>query len=458
MKPRSIRCTLLCAALAVLVSSLAWGVGTGGTGLRVAYVRGMMAASGGGIAVNGVDFDSSSARVTINGVRVRGVDDLRDGMVAGVDGGVDGTGTRGIAQSIDVNRMVLGSAFRVGTGGTGLYVANLYIAAGTGVVYDGLGSLSDVAPGDWLDVYGYGDGVSGTVHATRIERVTPAGAAEIHGTITLLDTASMVVNGVTVDTHAAVFSGFDPAPAVGDRVVVVGTATTNGFVAATVVPETDSVRENAEEAEVEDAVEAVIDAGHFVVAGLEVDATQATYAGGTAADLAVGRVVHVDGSIVKGVLVASDVEFDSEFDEGEVEGTISAVVSATTFVVHGVTVDASTAHLSGGNVSDIQVGRKVEAEGKKDKKSGVLRAAKVEFDDSHGGKTPPSSGSQVKGKVSALADPGLFWVGSQLVDARTAKITGGTAASIQPGVRVQATGALSNGIFVATKVKIGGGD
>ena len=60
--------------------------------------------------------------------------------------------------------------------------------------------------------------------------------------------------------------------------------------------------------------------------------------------------------------------------------------------------------------------------------------------------------------MSALADPGLFWVGSQLVDARTAKITGGTAASIQPGVRVQATGALSNGIFVATKVKIGGGD
>ena len=459
MKSRTIRCTLSCAALALLVSSLAFGVGTGGTGLRVAYMRGMMAASGGNVAVNGVSFDSSNAKVTINGVRVRGPSDLRDGMVAGVDGGVDSTGTQGIAQSIDVNRIVRGTVLRVGTGGTGLYVANLYVAPGTGAVYAGLKGLGDVAPGDWLDVYGYTDGLSGTVNATRIERVTPQGETELHGTIGALDGSTMTVNGVAIDYRNAVLTGFSPAPEVGDRVAARGTSTAGAFIATAIFTETDSVRQNASEAEVEDAVEAVIDAGHFVVAGLEVDATGATYAGGTAADIALGRVVHVTGSIVRGVLVASEVDFDAGFADAEVEGSISAVVSATTFVVHGVTVDASTARLSGGTPSDIHVGRKVEAHGRKDKASGVLHAAKVEFDDApSGGSTGNTGASQVSGVVRAVAGASQFWVGSTLVDARSATVSGGTLAGIQAGTRIQASGAIVDGVFVATRVRVGGDD
>jgi hypothetical protein len=67
MNSRSTRCIALCALLGALVSPAAVGVGTGGTGLRLAYVRGMLAASGGHVAIGGVAFSAGTASITING-------------------------------------------------------------------------------------------------------------------------------------------------------------------------------------------------------------------------------------------------------------------------------------------------------------------------------------------------------------------------------------------------------
>ena len=219
--------------LALLVAPLALGVGTGGTGLRV-YAHGALgrrpAAS-----------SSRASRSTRRRRRSRSTGSpvpqatCASGMVAGVDGDVVPGLATGVARSIDVTRVVLGAvtdivpgaATQVGTGGTGLRirVAGISVNPRPDVVIAGCASLADITVGTTLDVYGYSDGTFGVVDATRIECVGPSGSVELHGVASAITPASIVVQGVTVDTSNAQFVGFAVPIAAGDRVEVEGTAT-----------------------------------------------------------------------------------------------------------------------------------------------------------------------------------------------------------------------------------------
>ena len=77
-----------------------------------------------------------------------------------------------------------------------------------------------------------------------------------------------------------------------------------------------------------------------------------------------GHSGHGDGSSIGGA---------------EVEGSVASLVSPGVFVVRGVTVDAHNARISGGSISDIREGTRVQATGTM--QSGVLVATRVEIDD-----------------------------------------------------------------------------
>ena len=192
----------------------------------------------------------------------------------------------------------------VGTGGTGLRIrmAGIDVIPRTDVVVVGCASLAEVTVGTTLDVYGYSDGITGMVDATRIECVGPSGEVELHGVASAITPSSMVVDGVTVDISGAQFIGFAVPIAAGDRVEVEGTASATGIIATTVMfePEDDD-SSNGEDAEVEDAISAIVSPLVFIVDEFEIDATNAKFSGGTSADLAVGRVVHVEGTVVNGI-------------------------------------------------------------------------------------------------------------------------------------------------------------
>ena len=385
----------IAALLALLTAPLAFGVGTGGTGLRV-YAHGALSRMG-GVVVKGITFDPSQAVVTING-QVRSADDLLPGMVANVYGNVVPGLQGGTAYSINVTRVVLGavtdvvpgSIDQVGTGGTGLRIrlAGISINPRADVVVAGCASLKDITVGTTLDVYGYSDGISGTVDATRIECVGPSGSVELHGVASAITLTSMVVQGVMIDIGTAQFVGFTAPIAAGDRVEVEGTATAQGIVATTVTFERDADSENGEDAEVEDAISAMIAPSVFVVDSFEIDATHALFSNGTATDLAVGRVVHVEGTIVNGVLNAKSVEFDDHDSEDgggagtdtgldDVDGAISAFASAGSFVVQGVTVDATDATFLNGISGDLANGKVIKVWGKRT--GNAMKATKVRF-------------------------------------------------------------------------------
>jgi hypothetical protein len=366
----------LAALLAMLVTPAALGVGTGGTGLRV-YAHGALSLAG-GIVVKGITFDASRAAITINGQAGHSSDDLLPGMVAGVDGSFVPGLQVGVADSIHVTRVVRAMVLYVGTGGTGLRIqmAGIDVIPRTDVVVAGCASLAEITVGTMLDVYGYSDGITGTVDATRIECVGPSGEVELHGVASAITPSSMVVDGVTVDISAAQFIAFTMPITAGDRVEVEGTATATGIIADTVTfePEDDG-SSNGEDAEVEDAISAIVSPLVFIVDKFEIDATNAKFSGGTAADLAVGRVVHVEGHVVNGAINAKSIEFDDdESDDGragpgtgpaieDVDGAISAFTSIASFVVHGVTVDASAATFVNGVATDLAVGNVVKVLG-----------------------------------------------------------------------------------------------
>ena len=153
---------------------------------------------------------ASQAAITINGEAGHSADDLLPGMVAGVDGNVVPGLQVGVATSIHVTRVVRGWSLHVGTGGTGLRIrmAGIDVIPRADVVVAGCASLADVTVGTTLDVYGYSDGITGAVDATRIECVGPSGEVELHGVASAITPSSMVVDGVTVDISGAQFIGF----------------------------------------------------------------------------------------------------------------------------------------------------------------------------------------------------------------------------------------------------------
>ena len=461
------------ALVALLAAPLAHGVGTGGTGLRV-YAHGALYRNG-GVVVKGITFDPSQATVTING-EPHSADDLLPGMVAGVDGNVVPGLSTGTANSIQATRVVLGAVndiapaaiMRVGTGGTGLRirVAGISVNPRSDVVVAGCASLADIVVGTTLDVYGYSDGILGSVDATRIECVDPSNTVELHGVASAITPASIapasiVVQGVTVNTSSATFVGFDVPIAAGDRVEVDGTTDGQSILWTTVTFEPDADTSNGEDAEVEDAISAMMGPAVFVVDDFTIDATNAHFSNGTAADLAVGRVVHVEGTVVNGILNAKSVEFDDgESGDGggtsnppagteldDVDGAISAFISAASFVVHGITIDASAATFVNGAATDLADGKVVKMIGAR---TGLaMKATTVTFET---GDTGDTELEDVDGAITAFTSTANFTVDGISVDASTATFVNGVAADLAIGKSVKILGTLTGTAMQATQV------
>jgi hypothetical protein len=310
MRMRSVWQIALGTILALAATPLAFGVGSGGTGLKV-YAHAALRLNK-GVVVNGITFDPSHAIIVINGEDATGPDDLQPGMVAGVNGkfvpGLDA----GDADLIRVTRVVFGKVSGVGSGGTGLKIAGIVANPRGDVVLIGCASASDITVGTTLDVYGYSDGLLGVVDATLIACVAPSDSVELHGVVSAVATGSIVVNGVSIDVSTAKLIDFGGPIADGDVVAVDGTVSAQGIVATSVTLQPDVDSRNGEQATVEDAIGAMISPLVFVVDAFEVDATNASFSGGTAADLVQGRVVRVQGKIVNGILEAQSVIFDDD--------------------------------------------------------------------------------------------------------------------------------------------------
>lgn len=431
------------------------GVGSGGTGgIAAGPISGF-----GSVIVNGTRFDDTGASVTINDVPDRSVSELRLGMVVEVRGTIDAASLAGRAETIRAVLAVEGPVSAIDAAAGTLVVLEQRVRADASTVLEGFSGLPAIAPGDIVQISGLKDASAGVIAATRIERRPPFAAGstmfEVEGEVSAPATTTFRLGALTVNYATATRIDF-PAGGLSAGLGVKVTAKqppAGGMLTATVV----RVRAPAAPAsgtrlEIEGYVSGFVSAATFSVGNQQVNATAAGFENGTAADLANGRRVEVEGTLAGNVLNATKVSLRSASSDAsaELEGPITDFLSPANFKVRGQLVDATRATIANGTASALANGRVVQVKG--NVSGGILVAARVEFKD-----TMPAEETRltVEGSITDFVSAQSFRVNGQAVSTGQATIyVGGVAADLANGRRVSAEGTLRSGILNAALVTI----
>jgi Domain of unknown function (DUF5666) len=348
------RLPLLCGLLAgSLLLAACGGVGEEGTGIQpasasVGMVQGL---SDNSVTVNGVSYAQSAATVTDGFGQPMAKEDLRLGMWLEVQGSVDDTGTRGVAQTIRVRPAARGVVTANGAGGLSLTVFDSTVHLDNGTVLDGTPDAASLAPGDLVEVHGPLSSVAGDVSASRVEKLHPTPQAtpryELRGRVSLLDTApghpSFTLGRRVIDYGGATLT-LRQALANGQIVRVSAAAAPVAGTPWAVEKLTSDLAlpDNLGFLYTEGFVESLQAGPNFELEGLAVDASSANGKGDIKAE---GLRVAVVGALVNGKLKAKAV---AVVQPGQpvvfsLSGPVTDFVSPASFRLRGVGIDASAA-------------------------------------------------------------------------------------------------------------------
>lgn len=376
----------LAGALALL-GGCGGGVDSGGTGTGATVTLSVGTLSGfGSIIVNGVRFDESAARIADDDGRMRSRDDLRLGMRTAVlaspittQGGVPSA----VASAVDIRSEVGGPIESIDPVAGQLVVLGQRVALHAGTVIEG--GAGALRAGIVVWVYGTLDVANGRIVATRIEPRSNVEFFKVRGSVTALDTAAATL---TIGSLRVSYGGLSPAPAAGLLAVGrtlhlrVATPSAGGLWPALFIEAGEPPLDDRDAVELEGRVTAFVSPSSFSIDGVPVDATGASFPGGTAG-LVVGALVEAEGSLRGGVLVARTVQLEDEEDEDEqsveLHGAIESVdAPRRQFVVRGVTVRWSDAtRFDSSTAADIVVGRQVEVKGRPSDDGAVVEATLI---------------------------------------------------------------------------------
>ena len=396
----SLSLTLSLAALSLALAACGGGAGSANTTANPVNLTangntptGKEVATGtvtgfGSTIVEGQKYEDNSASVQIEddpaNPRAGTTSDVKLG--AQVETKSDGS----TAVSIAVRSEVVGRVTSLTT--DGFLIAGITVKvssdASAPTVYEGLTALADIKLNDFLEVHGQRD-ASDNLIASRIERRDPASAVftKVVGTITALDITAktFTLGGLTVAYGTALKILPSAASlATGKRVVVFTDSAINANTlnAKTVVVRGDAATSLGDAARVAGRIRQLdFAAKTFVVDGVSVDASKATFVKGTTADLANGRKLRVIGSFSESKLVASEVRFVKDQGDAQVDlkGGISDFVSASSFKLRGVPVNAGAATVVFANGTASNLGNFVVVRIKGAVEADVVKATEVEF-------------------------------------------------------------------------------
>lgn len=375
--------------------------GIGGTGISSGTVTGF-----GSIFVNGVEFDTTGATITIED-QPGSENQLVVGQVVTVRGTFNADGITGTATSVVFRDNVEGPVDSINLANNTLVVLGQTVRVDASTSFDNdinPQSLAGLNPGDFVEVSGFVKANGGIV-ATRIELKAPGGELEVKGLVSGLDTLSSLfnINALTVDFSGAVLENFPGAgPSNGDVVEVKcdplvapggNCFDAGGVLLATRVELLDPALGAAEddEVEIEGFITRFVDEFDFDVAGQPVTTNaQTVFENGTAADLALNVKVEVEGRVdANGVLVADEVDIRRP-NNIKIEARVQGISNSTvTLLGIPVTVDEltrledqSAADLKPFGLADIDVGDFLEVRGSEDPPgSGSVLASRLERDD-----------------------------------------------------------------------------
>jgi hypothetical protein len=365
------------------------GGGIGGSGV---VSRGSISAFG-SIIVNGAEFDIANATIIVEGEEIGIGDDVALGNLdVGRVVTVYGTdGKSAVADRVTYNDDVEGpveSIRNIDTLTKELIVLGQAVVVNVITEFKGT-TFDTIILSDVVEVSGFFDD-TGAIRATFLEKTgdfSPGVAVEIEGYVENLDSDLEIfeINELTVDYSSADTSGLPGGvPANGLLVEIDGTLDASGgeMLAASVELEDDLDVEDADSIEVTGFVTDFVSAVEFTVGNQAVQTdVDILFVDGTAADIALGVKLQVEGSLVDDILLAKEIEFwDS--DQIEVEGEVTAISSPTEFTVGSQVVQTDVGTVfEDGTPEEIVLGVKLEVKGVPiDIAQSVLVADKVAFE------------------------------------------------------------------------------
>ena len=453
----------IAAALVGTASLVFGGGGATGTG----YVAFGMLSNFGSIFVNGIEFFTDKASITINGVPNRSQSDLRIGMVLSVNGSVDGSGTKGTANTVDYHADALGMvdrAFAAGdaTGSFGVLGQNVATDANT--VFSNVIDVAQLQVGDYVEVSGF-PSPSGIL-ARRVERKTSMPTVQVKGVISNVASNTFMVGDLTVDDGIATFKNVPAGGlAAGQTVVVVGPPPANGvLVASTVEVITTSVSGNTNGSL--SGVIATASPNAVVVNGQSFALSSSTqYVNGSAGDLAAGKTVKIDYAVFSASVVATRIEFLKLDEPSFVEASVTATNPGSVELLGpgGVVVTANSATQLQDNsdaklrvltLADINVGDHLQVTGNQVSENGVLATKVV--------RRKPGTAIVVEGRALSVLAPNFTVIdlvitvtaATDLRDETGTPISADVFFAKAAGHDVSVAATRQNGAIVATSVRL----
>lgn len=442
-------------ALALLLQACAGGgeTGTGATNGGTDVSVGTITAFG-SVWVNGVEFETTSSTVKLEG------DDsatsaLKLGMVVTVKGTINANGLSGTADQILVEEVFKGRVAYVVDTSSFTAFGQVILVNETTRFEDGL-TLGALNFGDYVEVSGIVKS-AGVISATRVERKDSLSNFQLKGIVTNTDLMARTFTiGTLLVDYREVTGLPSGVPADGMLVKVKG-AYGGMLIATSLEAETLDV-EDADQFEIEGYVGTVSNGGaSFTVNNVTIQTSGVTeYSAGLIADLVPGVFVEVEGALQGGIVSASEVKFR----EGvKLESYITAK-TADTLTLDGlggltVSVNSETEFSGVTGIGDIALNTdRVSVRGRYASANTVV-ATRIEAEASGDLKVV------LQGPVSALTNPTLTLMGISVNTAGISSFGGDGVndqasffATVSAGDVVNVEGTLSGGVVTWESIEL----
>jgi hypothetical protein len=330
---------LFLTVIAITLAGCSSGGGGGTPAARKATSKGVITGFG-SVFVNGVEYDSAGASVTIDDLS-SAESDLQIGMVVTVAGSINGSGTTGTAASISFADSLEGPVSGVFSAASGtLAVMGQTVKVDGSTIYQDVNDASLLALNDMVEVSGFLD-ASGAILATRIEKKTTVFSAgtttvEIKGIVSGVTGSVFSINALSVNASGVTWP---VGLANGSFVEVRGTLVAAGgpMTATFLELEPTFAAGEGEHVEVEGIVTDYMSLSSFKVNDVPVDGSALG-----AVTIANNMKIEVEGTMVGGVLMAGKSEIELE-NNILLEGDVSALgASSLTLLGQTATVTATT--------------------------------------------------------------------------------------------------------------------
>ena len=396
--------------IVTLLGSCSSDGGIGGTGISVGAITGF-----GSIFVNGVEFNTDDAVITVDGA-LAAENDLGIGMVVVIEGTFDANGLTGSANRITYEELVEGPIDVINIDTDFLIVMGQIILINKLTVFDGA-DFESLAVGNILEVSGWTTS-SGAMHATRVELkaagfIPDVTELEITGIVENLDQWGMTftIGNLVIDYANAVLTALPGSQLSNGLLVEVESPVEvfDGVLTASRVKARESILANSGglRLEIQGVVTDFTSSSVFEVNGIPVRTDLNTmYENGSTGDIALNVELEVEGTLgADSVLQADEIDFELP-GIIEIEAGVQDVVPQDNrLILMGITVtmdnltvvwDNSDSQLQPFGLGDILIGDRVAVIG--DPQGSTVLAVRIE-------RRNPAPGVEIEGPVTAVADP-----------------------------------------------------